>query len=435
MKTLIHAAIAALLLRAIAALAAEAVPPKANPFDQAAQASFAGRFQGPDVQMRLKPEGAAWTGTILFKGQSYTVQAALRSGMLEGTFGDGQQTWPFSISGEGDNLSFTAGSFKAALQRQASPAVQGVYKSPRVELEFLNEDGGTNGLLTFKGEKFQFTASEVAGDLEGAFQNGAQTFQFSLAPENKGWVFKTGQFSDVLSLPDRPADDFRAAAARGEANAQFNLGWCFANGCGVARDYAEAARWYRKAAEQGDAAAENGLGVCYYKGQGVAKDFSEAANWYRKAAEQGNVYGQGNLGICYDNGRGVVKDSSEAVKWFRKAAEQGNGTSQRNLGICYYKGQGVAKDFSEAANWYRKAAEQGDAVAENDLGVCYYKGQGVVKDSSEAVKWFRKAAEQGNVHGQRNLGICYYNGCSFCNYSQLIHSQQVMNVFGQYCSH
>jgi hypothetical protein len=29
----------------------------------------------------------------------------------------------------------------------------------------------------------------------------------------------------------------------------------------------------------------------------------------------------------------------------------------------------------------------------------------------------------------------YFNGCSFCNYSQLIHSQQVMNVFGQYCSH
>jgi hypothetical protein len=27
------------------------------------------------------------------------------------------------------------------------------------------------------------------------------------------------------------------------------------------------------------------------------------------------------------------------------------------------------------------------------------------------------------------------SGCSFCNYSQLIHSQQVMNVFGQYCSH
>jgi hypothetical protein len=32
-------------------------------------------------------------------------------------------------------------------------------------------------------------------------------------------------------------------------------------------------------------------------------------------------------------------------------------------------------------------------------------------------------------------GRVTYSGCSFCNYSQLIHSQQVMNVFGQYCSH
>ena len=61
----------------------------------------------------------------------------------------------------------------------------------------------------------------------------------------------------------------------------------------------------------------------YANGLGVAKDEAEAVKWYRKAAEQGNAYGQNNLGKMYANGLGVAKDEAEAVKWFRKAAEQG----------------------------------------------------------------------------------------------------------------
>ena len=63
----------------------------------------------------------------------------------------------------------------------------------------------------------------------------------------------------------------------------------YANGEGVARDYAEAVRWYRKAAEQGHAVAQNKLGVRYARGEGVARDYAEAVRWYRKAAEQGDV--------------------------------------------------------------------------------------------------------------------------------------------------
>jgi tetratricopeptide (TPR) repeat protein len=66
------------------------------------------------------------------------------------------------------------------------------------------------------------------------------------------------------------------------------------------------------------------LGVCYQFGRGVAKDEAEAVKWYRKAAEQGNADAQFNLGLCYANGHGVGKDEVEAVKWFRKAAETEN---------------------------------------------------------------------------------------------------------------
>ena len=58
-------------------------------------------------------------------------------------------------------------------------------------------------------------------------------------------------------------------------------------------------KWYRKAAEQNDAMAQYNLGCCYANGQGVAKDEVEAVKWYRKAAEQNNAMAQYNLGICY----------------------------------------------------------------------------------------------------------------------------------------
>lgn len=41
-------------------------------------------------------------------------------------------------------------------------------------------------------------------------------------------------------------------AEAGDANSMFNLGVMYANGEGVAKDDAEAVRWYRKAADLGN---------------------------------------------------------------------------------------------------------------------------------------------------------------------------------------
>ena len=92
---------------------------------------------------------------------------------------------------------------------------------------------------------------------------------------------------------------------------------------GVLKDAAEAVRWFHLAAEQGDATAQFNLGFMYANGEGVPKDAAEAVRWYRLAAEQGLAIAQFNLGNMYANGRGVLKDDAEAVRWYRLAAEQG----------------------------------------------------------------------------------------------------------------
>ena len=82
-------------------------------------------------------------------------------------------------------------------------------------------------------------------------------------------------------------------------------------------------KWYRKAAEQNLANAQYNLGVCYAHGEGVVKDQVEAVKWYRKAAEQNFAEAQYNLGICYERGDGVAEDWVEAYKWLLLAARQG----------------------------------------------------------------------------------------------------------------
>ena len=204
--------------------------------------------------------------------------------------------------------------------------------------------------------------------------------------------------------------EWRAAAERGEAWAQHNLGVCYDNGDGVEKDLREAVRWYRKSAEQGLAAAQYNLGVCYANGNGVEQDLREAVRWWRKAAEQGHATAQYNLGVCYEKGIGVEKDFRESVRWYRKSAEQGDAQAQNKLGWRYKNGEGVEKNLEAAAMWWRKAAEQGDSDAQDNLGNAYRNGWGVSADAAEAFSWYRKSAEQGDKWGQFHLGECYSKG-------------------------
>ena len=69
-----------------------------------------------------------------------------------------------------------------------------------------------------------------------------------------------------------------------------SLGLLYADGQGVARDYAKAREWYEKAADKGDANAMNHLGLLYAKGQGMAQDYARAREWFEKAADKGDEH-------------------------------------------------------------------------------------------------------------------------------------------------
>jgi len=132
-----------------------------------------------------------------------------------------------------------------------------------------------------------------------------------------------GQSASCESLsPESLLEDILSCAEQGDADAQYFLGFMYANGDGVPEDDTEAVRWYRLAAEQGRAAAQYEVGYMYANGDGVPEDDTEAAHWYRLAAEQGNGMAQIQLGLMYEDGKGVPEDSVLAYMWYNLAAAQ-----------------------------------------------------------------------------------------------------------------
>ena len=112
-------------------------------------------------------------------------------------------------------------------------------------------------------------------------------------------------------------------------------------------DYATALRRLSPLAEKGDARAEFDIGFMHAYGWGVPRDPAEAITWYRKAADQGLGVAQHFLGLAYVNAEGVRPDDTEAARWFSRAAAQGFAQAEYMLGLMTLDGRGVPKDLAQ----------------------------------------------------------------------------------------
>ncbi|WP_171816199.1 SH3 domain-containing protein [endosymbiont of unidentified scaly snail isolate Monju] len=81
---------------------------------------------------------------------------------------------------------------------------------------------------------------------------------------------------------------WKPLAEQGHAESQYNLGWLYANGNGLAVDMGRAFYWWKQAAAQGHADAEFAIGLAYTTGEGVERDLAEAVRWIYRAAGQGH---------------------------------------------------------------------------------------------------------------------------------------------------
>ena len=230
-------------------------------------------------------------------------------------------------------------------------------------------------------------------------------------------------------------------AEAGEPAAARNLGHLYRTGRGVARDLAQALRWYRRAADQGFAGAQANLGDMFARGQGVATDYAAAAVWFHRAAVQGHVAAQYNLGLLYETGLGVEVSEETAMAWYHRAAGAGHQGALERLSRLVAGGASPAsaeelaleppegaiepahaepaavpspdpetlsvaerlrigrtafraRDYASALEAWQPLAEAGNAIAQFHMGGLYADGTGVAADAAEARKWWALAAAQ-----------------------------------------
>ena len=114
----------------------------------------------------------------------------------------------------------------------------------------------------------------------------------------------------------------------------------------------------RAAAEGGDAEAMHKMGSYHHHGiHGVAKDAAEAYKWYKRGADAHEPKGMDCAAFCLLYGYGVEENTVHAMILLTRAAACGADSAAYLLGCCYYDGHnGVPQDSTQALYWYEKVA-------------------------------------------------------------------------------
>jgi TPR repeat protein len=196
----------------------------------------------------------------------------------------------------------------------------------------------------------------------------------------------------------------------GNAHIMYRLGRFYASGTGVARDDAEAVRWYRMGASAGNLNATTALATALIEGRGAPKDEQEGLRLLRTAAEKDNHEALDQLGLILAQGKLIAKDTAEAIRLLTKAAEGGHVPSMLDLAFVYNTADAGFADPAKAAFWYRRAADLGSSAGMVNLGFMHQQGKGVERNDITAVALYRKAAAEGNSTGIHNLAAMLDSG-------------------------
>lgn len=162
-------------------------------------------------------------------------------------------------------------------------------------------------------------------------------------------AYQRGDFKAAIA-------DWQGPAAKGDADAQFNMGQAYRLGKGVPVDLAKAQDWYRKAAEQGHFQAEDNYGRMLFQNGKRA----EAAPWLEKSAARGDPRGQLILGTMLFNGDGGrQKDWPRAYALMTRASSAGLPQASQTLAdMDKYIPEAQRKQGLVLARQYQADAQQ-----------------------------------------------------------------------------
>ena len=128
-------------------------------------------------------------------------------------------------------------------------------------------------------------------------------------------------------------------------------------------EHAAAVAVWAPLAAKGDADAAFNLGQAYRLGKGVPIDLGRAHQYLEQAARKGHVDAAATLGILlFQNG-----NRTGAMRWIKVSANGGEPRSQLLYGVALYNGDGIAADPVSGYAYVSRSAAQGLASAKETL--------------------------------------------------------------------
>ncbi len=176
----------------------------------------------------------------------------------------------------------------------------------------------------------------------------------------------------ITNWLERPLPALRAAATRGDADAQLALARRVLDGRDRDAHLAEAEKLVASAAEKNQAQAFYVMGWLEENqwpvgGGAIVANYEVAREWFEKAAAAGSARAAFELGQIYNYGK-LERDYALAVKWLKQADELGHRQAAAVLGELYQANHedknGIFQaNLQESEKWLRRAATLGDEDA------------------------------------------------------------------------
>ncbi len=243
----------------------------------------------------------------------------------------------------------------------------------------------------------QFAVADLEENVESASEELQTSLQFQIAETFAARGSKDYNIAEAVKW-------YELAAENGKDWAMLSLAFIYSRGDLGKPDPEKAFAWFEKAGGGETPKHYLGiadLGICYQNGLGTAKDSAKAEAIFKRYREKDFICYLGSIGRCPDHVLTFEQVLALNELW---ASKKNDAWAQYFLGLRYWHGNGVEMDDSRGNRLLKKAAKASCATAWDELGH-HYQFYPFNSGCNSEKEGFEKAAE------------CYRQGLALGNAS------------------
>ena len=185
-------------------------------FDEEAGEKFSGSFSGTtslgeNIELFLKEEGEIYTGKLFYDAKKYSLKAKLDGASLSGVAESAGDYFSITFKRRASGYLLKLDDDTVDMTKAEFPDLKRKWEGAKVTLQADSISGDKySGHLEIRDEKMSFNGTVKDGILEGEIQMSSSSDSkkrpFTLEPEGKNLLFRTGTFTDELEtmLKEKP---------------------------------------------------------------------------------------------------------------------------------------------------------------------------------------------------------------------------------------